>query len=88
MHQSTLPVVAHSSKVMDSFLSERSDISTQVIAAEVKFAAFLLEHNLPIATAYQAGPLFHSMFLDRKVASIFGSAQTKTTNIINRATCS
>lgn len=51
----------------------------------MKFAGFLLEHNLPIATADHAGPLFRSMFPDSKIASYYGSARTKTTSIINRA---
>ena len=58
-------------EITDSFLSERQDIFTKVIAAEVKFTAFLLEHNLPIATADHAGLLFRSMFPDSKVASYY-----------------
>ena len=53
-----------------------------MICTEVKFAAFLLEHNLPIAVADHAGPLFHSMLPDSKIASHYECAQTKTT--INR----
>ena len=72
-------------KITNSFLSEKDDVSTMVIGAEVKFAAFLLEHNLPIAAADHAGPLFRSMFPDSRIASYYGSARTKTTSIINKA---
>ena len=82
LHQSGSRVVIQTT---NSFLSEKDDVSTMVIGAEVKFAAFLLEHNLPIASADHAGPLFRSMFPDSKIASYYGSARTKTTSIINKA---
>ena len=50
----------------------------------MKFAGFLLEHNIPIATADHAGSLFHSMFPDRKIASYYEYTRTKTTSVINR----
>ena len=84
-HRSTSRVIVQSGKITDSFLSEKQDISTKVIAAEVKFTAFFLEHNLPIATADHAGPLFRSMFPDSKIASYYASGRTKTTSIINGA---
>ena len=78
-------MVMQTRKITNSFLSEKDDVSTMVIGAEVKFAAFLLQHNLPIAAADHAGPLFHSMFPDSRIASYYGSARTKTTSIINKA---
>jgi len=85
LHQSGSRIVMQTQKITNSFLSEKDDVSTMVIGAEVKFAAFLLEHNLPIASADHAGPLFRSMFPDSKIASYYGSARTKTTSIINKA---
>ena len=43
---------------------------------------FIVEHNLPIAVADHAGPLFRKMFPDSKVASKYGCARTKTSAII------
>ena len=74
VHQSGSRVVMQTRKITNSFLSEKDDVSTMVIGAEVKFAAFLLEHNLPIAAADHAGPLFRSMFPDSRIASYYGSA--------------
>ena len=34
-------------QITDSFLSQRDSMATKVISAEVKFTAFVLEHNLP-----------------------------------------
>ena len=84
-HQSASGVIAQSCKITDTFLSEKNEISTRVISAEVKFTGVLLEHNLPIATADHAGPLFRFLFPDSKVESFYGSARTKTTSIINGA---
>ena len=84
-HQSKSRDISRTQKITDRFMSEKDSVANQVISAEVKFAAFLLEHNLPIATSDRAGPLFHSMFPDSKIASYYGSGRTKTTSIINRA---
>ena len=51
----------------------------------MKLTAFLLEHNLPFATADHAGQLFRSMFPDSKIAGYYGYGGTKTTCIINKA---
>lgn len=60
-------------------------MSEQIISAEVKFTAFIVEHNLPLAVADHAGPLFKSMFPDSNIAAKYGCARTKTTAIINNA---
>ena len=44
-------------------MSEKDSVANQVISTEVKFAAFLLEHNLPIATSDHAGPVSLHVFL-------------------------
>ena len=51
VHQSRSCTAMRTRKIPNNFLSERDDISTKVIAAEVRFAAFLFEHNLPTAAA-------------------------------------
>ena len=85
VHQSKSRDVSQSAKITNTFISEKDGMCNKVISAEVKFAAFMLEHNLPIATADHAGPLFRSMFPDSKIATYYGAARTKTTSIINRA---
>ena len=52
--------------------------SNQVARAEGLFAAFIVEHNVPIAVADHAAQLFRSMFPDSKIAKKFSSARTKT----------
>ena len=67
-------------------------IQLATIAAEVKFSNFLVEHNLPLATADHAGDLFRSMFLNSdqpnvsttEVIKNFKCGRTKTTHIVNK----
>uniref|UniRef100_H3AZH4 DUF4371 domain-containing protein n=1 Tax=Latimeria chalumnae TaxID=7897 RepID=H3AZH4_LATCH len=56
------------------------------ISNEVKFTAFLQEHNLTLEVSAHAGLLFRSMFPDKKIAEKYGCAVTKTTAILNGAT--
>ena len=44
---------------------------------------FLLQHNLPLATANHLGPLFKSIFTDSKIASSYACTKTKTFTILN-----
>ena len=46
---------------------------------------FLVQHNLPIATADHLGPLFKAIFPDSQIASKYAAARTKTTAILNAA---
>ena len=65
---------------MNSYLVRDTD--TRCISAEVKFTTFLIEHNVPLAAADHAGPLFRSMFPDSQTASLYGCGRTKTTAIV------
>jgi len=49
-----------------------ADADTDVTKAEMLFTHFLVEHNIPIAVADHAGPLFKEMFRDSKVESKYG----------------
>jgi hypothetical protein len=60
----------------------RTDEDLSVINAEVLFAGFLTEHNIPIAAADHAGRLFKAMFPDSKIAKRYSAGRTKTTAII------
>ena len=44
---------------------------------------FVVQRNLPIATADYLEPLFKSIFPDSKIDSSYSSARTKTTAIVN-----
>ncbi|GBM86704.1 hypothetical protein AVEN_222227-1 [Araneus ventricosus] len=53
-----------------------------VIQAESLFTAFIVEHNLQIARADHAGPLFLKIFPDSVTAKKYGCARTKTSAIV------
>ena len=69
-----------------SFLNNQ-DLSFQnkVTRAEVMVSNFIVQHNLPLATADHLGRLFKIIFPDIKIASSYSSARTKTTAIVNEA---
>ena len=46
---------------------------------------FIVQHNLPIATADHLGHLFKKIFPDSKIASSYACAKTKTFAILNEA---
>ena len=60
------------------FLSKPENSGSNVIKAEVMITNFLVQHNLPIATADHLGPLFKEIFPD-------ASGRTKTSAILNVA---
>ena len=46
---------------------------------------FLLQHNLPIATADHLGLLFKEIFPDSKITAAYASGRMKTSAILNVA---
>ena len=54
-------------------------------AAEVYFAAFIAEHNLPFLAADHFSKLCKVMFPDRDIAKRFSSGQTKITALVKHA---
>ena len=46
---------------------------------------FIVQHNLPIATADHLAQLFKNLFPDSKIAASYTKAKTKTFVIINKA---
>ena len=54
----------------------------KTIRAETLFTSFLVEHNVPLAVADHAGPIFRKMFPDSAVAKNYGCARTKTSYIV------
>ena len=63
--------------------SSDCNFENKVLNAEVMVTNFIIQHNLPIATADHLGPLFKSIFPDSKIASSYSCAKTKTFAILN-----
>ena len=58
-----------------SFFKIDTPLKKKVLNAEVMVTNFLVQHNLPIATADHLGPLFKSIFPDNKIAQSYGCAK-------------
>ena len=71
------------STLTDAF--QNDSLSDQVTQAEVYFATFIAEHNLPFLTADHFTRLCKVMFPDSKIAQGFASGRTKTTAIVKHA---
>ena len=65
------------------FFTNSNETSKAVTKAEVMVTNFLVQHNLPLATADHMGPLFKAIFPDSKIASSYAPGQTKTPAMIN-----
>ena len=63
------------------FLSKTGNSGGNVIKAEVMITNFLVQHNLPIATADLLGPFFKEISPDSKIAAAYASGPTKTSAI-------
>ena len=68
-----------------SFFNTDNNFEKKVLNAEVKVTNFIVQHNLPIATADHLGHLFKNIFPDSKIASSYSCAKTKTFAILNEA---
>ena len=65
--------------------NEETTHSKKVTNAKVKVTNFLMQDNLPIATADHLGPLFKQIFPDSSIASLYSCGRTKTAAILNEA---
>ena len=65
--------------------SEAIRLKEQVCRAELCFARFVTEHNLPFAVADHFNSLCSVMFPDSKIAAEFACARTKTAALITHA---
>ncbi len=73
-------------KTLFSFAAKDDEsFDSKVSKAEIQVTNFLIQHNLPIATADHLGPLFKEIFPDSKIASKYSSGRTKTTAILNES---
>ena len=65
--------------------AESRKLSDQVCCAELCFARFVVEHNLPFAVADHFNSRVPVMFPDSKTAAEFACTRTKTAALITRA---
>lgn len=75
--------VGHSS-LTDLFQRNRDSVGDKTTTAEIYFATFIAEHNLPFLTADHFTKLCKKMFPDSKIAG-FACGRTKTTAIVKCA---
>ena len=65
--------------------SALASVDREVTVAEVYFATFIVEHNLPFSAADHFSTLCKVMFPDSDVANKFSSGRTKTTALVKHA---
>ena len=72
---------------LSTFMSDSRDrhVEDQAMRAEIYFAKFVAEHNLPFLVADHFSRLAKVMFPDSKIAEVYSCARTKTTAIITHA---
>ena len=68
-----------------NFPTSGENHKTKVLNDEVIVTNFLVQHNLPLATADHLGPLYKSIFSDSQIASSYDCAKIKTFTILNEA---
>lgn len=59
------------------------DTDNSVIKSEVTFTKFLIQNNLPLSVADNAGKMFRHMFPDSKIAKKYACCRTKTTSTVH-----
>jgi hypothetical protein len=67
------------------FPSVKDEITSQVTKAEVLFAHFVAEHNLPFTVGDHFAKLAKVMFPDSEIAKKFTCGRLKTTQIVKGA---
>ena len=76
-----------SNKQLKSFFvtTKTTDLSANVLSAEVKFSQFVAEHNLPFSVADHFTKLAKRLFPDSDIAGKFACGRMKTTMIVKKA---
>ena len=82
-HKINVQSLKNQPRVTSTFSS--SGESQAAIKAEVRLTNFLVQHNLPIATADHLCPLFREIFPDSRIAKSYKCARTKAAAILNEA---
>ena len=62
--------------------SVTSNLNQKVVKAKLLFSGFLVEHELPLATANHAAKLFRNMFPDSKIVSKYRCGRTKIAHML------
>ena len=62
-------------KITSAYSPTDTPLKNKVLNAEVAVTNFLVQHNLPLATADHLGPLIKSIFPDSKIAQSYGCAR-------------
>lgn len=84
-HKKLLKATKSQPSIAGLFRPPESSRDTAVIRAETVVTNFLIQHNLPLATADHLGPLFKTIFPDSDIAKWYSSGRTKTSAIVNKA---
>ncbi len=84
-HKRLLKTTKSQPSISQLFRPPESSTNTSVIRAETMVTNFLIQHNLPLATADHLGPLFKNIFPDSNIAKWYGSGRSKTSAIVNKA---
>lgn len=79
-HQESMQSVSQSRPITQ--MLSRGSHSDQVKKAEIKVAAFIVEHNLPFRVMDHLSGLVATCFPDSKIAHDFSSKRTKTRSIV------
>ena len=77
--------LANSSQKINMFCKTTTTASDKVTVAEVLFAAFIAEHNLPFTVADHFTSICRRMFPYSEIAKKFACRRTKVTHVINSA---
>ena len=84
-HDRLLKTTKSQPSISHLFRPPESSTNVSVIRAETMVANFLIQHNLPLATANHLGPLFKRIFPDSDIAKWYASGRSKTSAIVNKA---
>ena len=84
-HTKGLSILSKQPSITSVLSTSKPSIGDQVTTAELYFTSFLVEHNLPLASADHFSELCKKMFPDSKIAAKYSSARTKTTALVTHA---
>ena len=62
--------------------SVTSNLNQKVVKAKLLFSGFLVEHELPLATANYVAKLFRNMFPDSKIVNKYRCGRTKIAHML------
>ncbi|CAH1968566.1 unnamed protein product [Acanthoscelides obtectus] len=81
-HLKNVKVIVKNQPKISTMFSNKNEASGQVSRAEIKIAALISEHNLPIKLCDHLIPLLKDIFPDSKIAQGMQMGRTKATGVI------